>query len=241
MRQLENVRELLLRAGIPPRHASRYVNELREHLADLEAQELASGLGAAAARQRALALLGDETQLAQAMIDKSPRSLAARAPWSVLALLPVLLLVCFLKIAGFSMMHLLWPMRDLAPADLPAGIAYLITAVGFITNYLVGPLLAAGCVVAALRQRLNSNWLWVGLGLIALISGLLGFHMSSIPLADGGQAARFSAIGLVYRDGHVDLAATYGLALLRASLLFTAALVAYRALRARIFPSRSEA
>jgi hypothetical protein len=31
----ESVRELLLRAGIAPRHARRYVTELREHLADL--------------------------------------------------------------------------------------------------------------------------------------------------------------------------------------------------------------
>ena len=242
MHQLDGIREALLRAGIPPRHANRYVRELREHLADLETQGHESGLDVPTARQRALALLGNEAQLARAMIERSPRSLAARAPWSVLALMPVILLMCVIGITGVWMMHLLWPVRDLAPADMPAGFASLIAAVSFIVNYLLGPLLAAACVMAALRQRLVSRWLWVGLALIALISGVLGFHMHASSLAHGSQqTATFSAIGLVYHDGYVDPRATFGLALLRAIVLFTAACVAYRVLRARIVIPGSEA
>lgn len=38
---------------------------------------------------------------------------------------------------------------------------------------------------------------------------------------------------MVYRDGHVDPAATLGAALLRSALLFAAATLAYRALQDR--------
>ncbi len=51
------LRERLLRAGISPGHASRYVTELREHLADLVAQERTSGLDARQAEANARALV----------------------------------------------------------------------------------------------------------------------------------------------------------------------------------------
>lgn len=244
MRPFENLREQLLGAGIPPRHARRYINELREHLADLETRERAAGLSAQEARDRAFALLGSEAQLAEAMIRVAPRSLAARAPWSVLAVMPVLLLVLAIAVTGNLMMHLLMPVRGLAPSDMPAGYASLIAAVSFFASYLIGPLLAAGCIVAALRQRLASRWIWVGLALIAVISGFLGFHVHFAPMANGGGEATFaraSALGIVYQDGRPDLAATLGLALLRATLLFAIATLAYRALKARFIHTGSEA
>jgi hypothetical protein len=238
MRQFEDLREKLLRAGIPPRHVKRYVTELREHLADLEEQERAAGLGPQQARERALILLGSEAQLAQSMIRVAPRSLAARAPWSVLALLPVLLLLCAVAATGNLMFHLPVALRGLAPSDMPAGYASLIATVSFVANYLIGPLLAAGCIAAALRQRLSSAWIWVGLALIALVSGFLGFHMHVVPATDGGRGSTvFSALGAVYRGGRLDPAATLGIALLRAAVLFAAATIAYRALQARFIRS----
>ena len=74
MPSFENVREQLLLAGIAPRHARRYVTELREHLADLVAQERATGLEVAPAEERARSLLGSDAQLAEAMIRTSRRS-----------------------------------------------------------------------------------------------------------------------------------------------------------------------
>ena len=90
---LENVRDRLLRAGVAPRFAGRYVIELREHLADLTERERKAGLDAAAASERARELLGTDTQLTQAMIETAPRTLAARAPWAVFGLLPLVGLV----------------------------------------------------------------------------------------------------------------------------------------------------
>lgn len=240
MRQFEGLRERLLRAGLPPGHVNRYVMELREHLVDLEAQERAAGFPPQEASHRARALMGSEEHLAQAMIRVAPRSLAARAPWSVLALLPTLLLLCAVATTGSLMFHLLGPVRGIAPPDMPAAYAILIATVSFVATYLIGPLLAAGCIVAALRQRLTSRWIWVGLALIALISGFLGFHMHVVPSGTGGQAGPvFSVLGTVYQDGRRDPSATLVLALLRAALLFSAGAIAWNSLRAR-FIKRSE-
>lgn len=74
----EAVREQPLRAGVAPRNATRYVTELREHLADLVDRERESGLDAEEAADRALALMGTDADLVRAMIAKGvPRSLAA--------------------------------------------------------------------------------------------------------------------------------------------------------------------
>jgi hypothetical protein len=241
LRQLENVRQQLLCAGIAPRHASRYITELREHLTDLTAQERASGLDARQADERALVLLGSEAQLAQAMIDKgAPRSLAARAPWAVFAVLPVVLALVVIWVTAILMMNLLWPVRGLAPSAMPNGYITLITSVSFFTNYLVGPLLATGCIVIALRQRLASRWVWVGLCLIAMVSGPLGFHMHFNPSEIGGQgSASFSAWGFVYRQERADLSATLSVTALRTAVLFAMAAIAYGALRKRFMSVRA--
>lgn len=233
---LDNVRERLLRTGLAPGHVRRYVAELQEHLADLVAREQAAGMDATQAQQRAASLLGSEAQLVQGMIDSgAPRALAARAPWSVFAVAPVLLLMALAAATGASMMHLLAPLRGLAPADFPSGYASLIAAVSFVTSYLVGPLLAAGCIIIALRQRLASPWVWVGLALIALLSAVFGFHMHVVPDADGGRGqVMFAALAAVYEHGRPDPTATLNLVLLRAAVLFGAAATAYGALRARL-------
>jgi hypothetical protein len=234
MPPFEPVREQLLRAGIAPRHVRRYIAELREHLADLTAQERATGLDPAAAALRARSLLGSDAQLAETMLRTAPRSLAARAPWSVFVVLPVALLVLATLAINRSMFQLLWPMRDLAHAAMPAGYQALISAAGFLTSYLVGPLLACLCIMVALRQRLASRWVWAGLALIALLSGPLGFQMHVA--ADGGQT--FSAARILYQHGRPDLGATLGAALLRSLVLFGVAALAYRLLRQRLRPAQ---
>jgi hypothetical protein len=115
---------------------------------------------------------------------------------------------------------------------MPGAYGGLIAVVSFVSRYLVGPLLAGGCIAIALRQRMTSRWVWIGLGLIALASGLLGFQMHFIP-PEGGIPGRtlFSAVGIVYLEGRPDLLATLGVAALRSTVLFVAATISYRALR----------
>ena len=235
---LEPIREQLLRAGVTPRYASRYVRELREHLADLIERECASGFGIGRATERALRLIGSDVDLARATIERgAPRSLAARAPWATFVILPVGLWMAMFAADIVSMMHLLWPVRGLAPSDMPESYRVLIALGSFIARYLIGALLAAGCIVLAVRQRLASGWIWVGLGLIALLTGILGFYMHVIPPQSGhtGEAV-YSMTALVYLHGRVDLIATLGAWALHAAVLFAIAAAAYHALRARLMP-----
>ena len=82
--QFDALRETLLKGGFAPRHVRRYVRELDEHLDDLTAQQRQAGYDAEDAAIRARARLGNNTELACAMLEqKRFRSLAARAPWAV--------------------------------------------------------------------------------------------------------------------------------------------------------------
>ena len=232
----ESVREQLLRAGVAPRHVSRYVTELREHLADLIERERAAGLDVGSATERALGFMGTDADLASAMIRRgAPRSLAARAPWAMLAIVPTLVLAAVLCACGLAMWHLLWPVRGLTPSEMPEGYRALIASVSFAATYLLGVLLAAACIALAVRQRLASGWLWVGLGLIALLNGILGFHAHVIPPQAGRAGGTvYSLAAVMYLHGRPNLAATLGAWALHAAVLFTIAATAYRALRARL-------
>jgi hypothetical protein len=224
-----------LRAGVPPRCAGRYVIELREHLADLTERERKAGLNAQAASERARELLGTDAQLTRAMIDTAPHSLAARAPWAVFALLPLVTLLAIIAAIVASMFQLLNPVYATWPGGVPNTYVGIIAATSFVTSYLLGPAMAGACIFIALRQRLSSLWVWIGLVLIALASSLFGFHMHVFPPlgADPGGPV-FSVIPAVYVDGHVSAAATLSLVAMRATVLFTIAAFTFPSLRRRI-------
>jgi hypothetical protein len=85
--------EQLLQGGVGRRHARRYVAELRDHLDDLVAEEIAAGHAPGEARERAMARLGDMEALAQAMTARSEfRAWTARAPAAAYVLAPPLAL-----------------------------------------------------------------------------------------------------------------------------------------------------
>jgi hypothetical protein len=235
---LENVRDQLLRAGIPPRFAGRYVVELREHLADLTERECKAGLDATAASERARELLGTDTQLTQAMIETAPRALAARAPWAVFALLPLVALLAIIAAIVASMFRLLEPVRATWPGGVPNTYVGIIAAASFVTSYVLGPAFAATCIFVSLRQRLSSPWIWVGLGLVAVVSSLFGFHMNvQPPFGSNPGGAAFSVVPAVYVNGHASAAATLSLAAMRATVLFAIAAFAFHCLRRRICQS----
>ena len=226
MQPFENVREQLLKAGIAAVAVNRYIVELREHLADLTAKERASET--ADANGRARNLMGSDAQLVQAMIERgAPRALSVKAPWAVFGLLPVVAIVAVAWLVAMSMMRLLMPVRAMVPSDMPGGYQTLVAAAGIFTGYLLGPLLTALCIATALRQRLSSAWVWVGLGLIALFSGFFAFH------APSSQHDMYRATTVVMSNGHVDGAATLALVTVRAATLFVLAAFAWRILKNR--------
>ena len=224
----ENVREQLLQAGIAASHVNRYIMELRDHLVDMTSRERINGADAKDASARARTLMGSDAQLVQAMLDRSPpRSLAVKAPWAVFGLLPVVAIFAVSWLVTMMMMRLLWPVRTLMPADMPGGYQALIAAVTIFTGYVLGPMLAAGCLAIALRQRLSSAWVWAGLVLISLFSGFFAFH------APDAERPMYGAALVVMHGGHVDPAGTLMLVGLRAAVLFALAAIAWRTLRNR--------
>src|SRR5215468_1513067 len=83
-KQFRDLEERLLRKGVSPRHVRRYVAELRDHLADLRAEEERAGRQGREAEAAAVARLGSEGDLADAVLGRPElRSFTARAPWAV--------------------------------------------------------------------------------------------------------------------------------------------------------------
>ncbi len=223
---LENVRLQPLRAGIPPGQVNRYVSELRDHLSDLIARERANGLSASDAEVKALALLGTDTQLVQAMLDRRPpRSLAAKAPWATFGILPLVIFIVITALLARLSFSFLLPYSTLPAADIPDSIRTLVTTLSLFGSYAIGPLLAAACILIALRQRLSSRWVWAGLALIALVSGPLGLHIQF--LSPDGNAA-----GGIH--GSVMAAESLPMVGLRAAVLFALSALAYGMLKQHV-------
>jgi hypothetical protein len=98
--------ERLLAAGIAPRHVSRYLTELTEHLEDLRAEGDRAGEDRAQAEAVALSRLGAPDDLARAMIERPEfRSWATRTPWAAFVTFiiapPLTLTLIFALIAFF--------------------------------------------------------------------------------------------------------------------------------------------
>ena len=68
--RFERLSERLLKAGIAPRHVRRYARELSDHFDDLVREEKESGAGRELAETRALSRLGNEDDLAEAMLSR---------------------------------------------------------------------------------------------------------------------------------------------------------------------------
>lgn len=234
-RALGNVREGLLRAGIVPRHVDRYVLELGDHMAELVARERAAGLDAHAAEAKARVLLGTDAQLVQAMIDSgAPRSLAARAPWAILGIAPVVVLVASMILLGAGSMAILAPYAELSGSAVPAHVHVIGLAITLLGSYVIAPALAAACIAIALRQRLSSRWVWTGLALIALASGPLGIHIDFPQLESGLPGGiRGSLIQTVHAAGRVDFQATLLVMSLRAFALLALSTLVLRLSRQR--------
>ena len=68
--RFESLRLELLRSGVTPLYVERTILELEEHYSDLESAALASGLGADEAACAARAALGDDRNIAAAVLSR---------------------------------------------------------------------------------------------------------------------------------------------------------------------------
>jgi hypothetical protein len=173
------VAETLLKGGVAPRRVRRYVRELDEHLDDLTAQQRASGYDSDDAAARARARLGDDTELAQAMLEQpGMRSWPARLPWLVFLLLPPILTIAIgmLLYAAFyfvgdgaARINAVLPV----PQDWLIGVS--VTAMTAI-DVLAVPVMAVLLVVLADRQRLKLLWPLLGIALLLLATPMFSYR-----------------------------------------------------------------
>lgn len=159
--------EQLLKAGVAPRHVRRYVRELNEHLDDLTAQQRAAGYNDEDARSRARARLGDDAELAHAMLARpGMKSWPARLPWLVFLILPPLVTLA----AAMPLYALAFLLGNAATkANQAMLITTSVTAMTAI-NVLAAPLIAAALVAVATRQRLHLIWPVLGIALLILLT-----------------------------------------------------------------------
>jgi hypothetical protein len=186
--RVNELRERLLRAGIAPRHVRRYLTELRDHLADLTAQEESAGRSRADAESAALVRLGGVDDLAKAMIEQRQfQSWCVRAPWATFGIAPLFALAgayfvaCLILWSGWK---IFLPGTD-TPFVRLDGPAIFYFGVGRLLYYTAPILVGWGIGLVAARQRLNAVWPTVGLVLIALIGATAQVHASR-PAAPGG-------------------------------------------------------
>ena len=174
----ETLAETLLKGGIAPRHVRRYVRELDEHLVDLTAQQRASGYDGEDAALRARARLGDDADLAQAMLEQpGMRSWATRLPWLVFPLLPPVV-TAVIGLALYAAVYFIGNGAAKINAVVPVPQNMLIgfsvmamTAIGV----LAVPVAAALLALLADRQRLKPLWPLLGIALLLLATPMFGY------------------------------------------------------------------
>lgn len=210
-KRFDELRERLLRAGVAPRHVRRYLRELREHLADLTAEEEVAGRSRADAEGAALVRLGGTDELARAMMERREfRSWCARAPWAVFGLGSLMVLAgayfaaCFILWSGWKMFL---PNAVTPFGSVVAGPIYGLQNIYFQMGrmiYFGAPIFIGWAIgTVAARQRLRAVWPMVGLAVIALMGSAAHVHVFR-PAASvsGGQVgmnfAFESATGLLH-------------------------------------------
>ncbi len=219
------LREQLLCAGVAPRHVRRYLRELADHLADLQAEELRSGCNNADAESAAIARLGSMDDLAKAMIEQRHfQSWCARAPWAMFSLAPAMVLAAAWALALFILWcgwHIFLPGAATPLGTRVYGFANLYFQFGKAIYFFAPIVVGWGIGVIAARQRLKVIWPILGLVLIALIGG-----------ASEVQAGRTAVPG---GFGHIRMSFTlapsiqggYPYGLVHASILLTITALPY--------------
>jgi hypothetical protein len=181
----EMVRETLLKGGIAPRHVRRYLAELQEHLDDLTAKQRDAGYDGENATSRAHARLGDDKDLAAAMLARRDfRSWPARLPWLVFMVLPPVA-TAVMGLALYAAVYFIGNSATKIDALVPMPqnllIGFSVMAMTAI-DVLAVPVAAMLLALLADRQRLKPLWPLLGIALLLLatpmFSSKFGHHIS---------------------------------------------------------------
>ncbi|MDO5643844.1 MAG: permease prefix domain 1-containing protein [Paracoccus sp. (in: a-proteobacteria)] len=162
---LHELRERLLRAGVRPGTANRYVAELRDHLDDLVAEAISDVLPDAEARSRALQRLGGIDALARPMeMDRRFHSWAGRAPWAVFVLIPAL---AYMAMVVSIVIGLIFATE---PGFAPDWLTPVFDTAQYLAGRLI-PVLGAWLLAGiAMRQRSRLFWPIAGVAILVFLS-----------------------------------------------------------------------
>jgi hypothetical protein len=177
--RFDRLSERLLCAGVAPRHVRRYARELGDHFDDLVREERESGAGRELAETRALSRLGNDDDLAAAMLARPElRSFMARFPWAVFGIGPIALLALSfaaalaVEIGIIESAHVWAPLFGITPGP--------VAAKGFTEALLVWNTLAIYGTPLAFawlfywmgsRQRMAKAWIITGAALVCVVGG----------------------------------------------------------------------
>ncbi len=169
----DRLRLRLLKGGVAPKFVTRTIQELRQHLEDLTAQEKVAGISETEARAIAINMLGDEDKLVnEALAKKEIQSWPRRYPRSFFLLVPL--------VAYFVCMFAIYLLGDtffnkVLNLDVSDGWTvwhlWVAKALLFLVEYLLTPLLAAVIVVTAIKRNVQLMWPFIGI-LILCFFGL---------------------------------------------------------------------
>ena len=178
--RFERLSERLLSAGIAPRHVRRYARELRDHFDDLVREEKTGGAARELAETRALSRLGNDDDLAAAMLSRPElRSFMARYPWAVFGVaplaIPVLSAIAALYFEIWFITHVhglfsYWTGQP--PGPVTARLATQVwTVFNTLAVYAVPLLFAWAFYWLGARQRMRAGWIVTGVVLICVLGG----------------------------------------------------------------------
>lgn len=190
--------ERLLCGGIAPRHARRYVAELRDHFDDLVDDEVRGGATRAAAKAEAQRRLGSEDDLARVMLERPElHALAKRYPWAVFGFGPVVLLAVGLAAAVLLEAGVLTLISIFYrnPHHMPPPAWFMnVVAIWNAIPTLAAPLAIAGFLLLA-GTRLNVSRVWIVSGVV--VACVLG-GFQELTFTETGYHGELSfALGLV--------------------------------------------
>jgi len=166
---------------VAPRHVSRYLDELSEHLEDLIAAEERAGHERDLAEKLALARLGRLDELAKAMIaQRRFRSWTSRAPWAVFLLAPFLAVLCGLIVTVVLMVALSRTVI-VDPTHgynlVPDWYGSFIALIAGFNECVLPQLLGWAMTTVAVRQRMRPVWPILGFLMVAVLCGSQSYQI----------------------------------------------------------------
>lgn len=199
-----NLKLTLLREGVAPKYARRTVDELQQHLKDLESEALAAGASQEEARLQAYRAIGNEESIVREVLARPElKSWLYRYPALMIAAVFVFPLLFILL--TYSLVLL--PIQTLGSTDggaEPSAILQgFISLVLVFNTYVLTPLCMLGLCVFAQRYAVKIAWTLPALLLIAFIGSGLNYnivwsaepHQSSFSIMWG-----YSFLGMPVRE-----------------------------------------